>query len=114
MLPLIPSLIQVCGSHNINPARSFIAGSIVRVKGLFSDFHLINKNNPNGSLCTVVDIAYLDLRLSVTLGKDLFKTCLEDTNVVVDDSFLLCWVVLAHDAHQSEVPVFIVNTTTFS
>jgi hypothetical protein len=44
----------------------------------------------------------------------LFKTCLEDTNVVVDDSFLLCWVVLAHDAHQSEVPVFIVNTTTFS
>jgi hypothetical protein len=57
-----------------------------------------------------VDVADLDLRFPVTLGEDFFKSCLEDTHVVVDDGLLLRWVVLAHDAHQSKISVSIVST----
>lgn len=77
-------------------------------------FRQIDQNHTNDSLRAVVDVAYLDLRLSVTLGKDLLKTCLEDADVVVDDSLLLCWVVLAHDAYQGEISVSIISTTTVS
>lgn len=68
---------------------------------------------PNSSVvgrCTallpslVAGSADLDLSLSVTLGKDLIETCLEDTDIVVDDGLLFCWVLLTHDAYQCEVP----------
>lgn len=77
-------------------------------------FRQIDQNHTNDSLRAVVDVAYLDLRLSVTLGKDLLKTCLEDADVVVDDSLLLCWVILSHDAYQGEISVSIVSTATVS
>ena len=62
-------------------------------------FRQIDQNHTNDSLRAVVDVAYLDLRLSVTLGKDLLKTCLEDADVVVDDGFLFRWIILTHDTY---------------
>jgi hypothetical protein len=51
----------------------------------------------------IVGSTYLNLSLPVAFWKDLLKTCLEHAHVVVDDCFLLCWMLLTHDAHQSKV-----------
>lgn len=52
-----------------------------------------------------MDVADFDLGLSVTLWENLFETRLEDSDIVVDESLFLCWIVLAHDTHQCEIPV---------
>lgn len=52
-----------------------------------------------------MNVTDLNLGLSVALGEDLFQTCLEDTDIVVDESLLLRWIVLTHYTHQCQVPV---------
>ena len=65
-------------------------------------------------LASIVNITNLNLRLSVAFGEHLLETCLENTNVVVNDGLLLRWIVLAHDAHQCEISVDQISTSLFS
>src|SRR5690349_7800609 len=51
----------------------------------------------------------LDLGFSIALRENLLKTCLKDTNVVVDDSLLFRWTVIAHDADKGEISAFVSN-----
>ena len=37
------------------------------------------------------------LSLPVALGENLLQSCLEDTDIVIDDGFLLCRTVVTHD-----------------
>ena len=45
----------------------------------------------------------LDLSFSIALREDLLEACLEDSNVVVDDSFLFRWAVIAHDTDKGKI-----------
>jgi hypothetical protein len=56
-----------------------------------------------GSALFVVGRAYLDLSLAIAFGENLLEACLEHPNVVIDDCLLLRRMLLAHDAHQSQI-----------
>jgi hypothetical protein len=51
----------------------------------------------------------LDLSFSIALGENLLETCLEDTDVIVDDSLLFRWAVIAHDTDKGKVSNLISN-----
>lgn len=51
----------------------------------------------------------LDLSFSIALRKNLLQACLEDTNVVVDDSFLFRWAVIAHDTDKGKISALVSN-----
>ena len=51
----------------------------------------------------------LDLSFSIALRENLLETCLENTNVVVDDSLLFRWAVIAHDTDKGEISASVSN-----
>jgi hypothetical protein len=51
----------------------------------------------------------LDLSFSIALRKNLLKTCLEDTDVVVDDSLLFRWAIIAHDTDKGKISTLVSN-----
>lgn len=44
-------------------------------------------------------------------GEDLCKSFLENSNVVVNQSLLLCRAVFAHQADESEIPALLLEST---
>jgi hypothetical protein len=73
--------------------------------GYVAAFHLQTSRNERiffpgiSVLRAVLNITNLDLCLPIAFGEDLLQPRLEDADVVVDDGFLLRWVVLSHDAY---------------
>ena len=51
----------------------------------------------------------LDLSFSIALRENLLETCLENTNVVVDDSLLFRWAVIAHDTDKGKISALVSN-----
>jgi hypothetical protein len=47
----------------------------------------------------------LNLRLALTLWKNLLKPSLKNTNIVINHRLLIRRVILAHNTNQCEIPV---------
>ena len=51
----------------------------------------------------------LDLSFSIALRENLLETCLEDTDIVINDSLLFRWAVIAHDTDKGKISALVSN-----
>jgi hypothetical protein len=66
--------------------------------------------NVRSWLSLISNIPNLHLSLSIALREDLLQSRLEDTDIVVNDGFLLRWIILAHDTYQCEISADLVSS----